>query len=226
MSNELKTIKAIAFDIDGTLYPNMRLYLRLIPYFLKNIKFFITYSKVRHILHRTAPLPDFFEYQARLLGGMLDIPSSDARALIDEKIYSGLSPFFTKVKPYSHVLETFVVFKEHGYKLGLLSDFPPSQKGDVWGVAPICDAVLGTEECGALKPSIYPFGLLSRALDVPMESILYIGNSIRSDIKGAKSAGMKTAYIMPFWRRLFNIPLKEADISFRNYRQLQKIVLQ
>ncbi|HBG35762.1 MAG TPA: HAD family hydrolase, partial [Treponema sp.] len=63
----MKEIKAIAFDIDGTLYPNWRLNIRVLPYFLKNIRFFLAFKKVRDILHQTAPLGDFFEYQAQLL---------------------------------------------------------------------------------------------------------------------------------------------------------------
>ena len=31
-------IKAVAFDIDGTLYPNYRLYIKMAFYFLKNFK--------------------------------------------------------------------------------------------------------------------------------------------------------------------------------------------
>jgi len=31
---------------------------------------------------------------------------------------------------------------------------------------------------------------------------------------------------MPLWRKIFHLPLKEADICFSNYRQLQEIVLQ
>ena len=35
--NNLPEIKAVAFDIDGTLYPNWRLYTRMVFYFLKNL---------------------------------------------------------------------------------------------------------------------------------------------------------------------------------------------
>ena len=66
----------------------------------------------------------------------------------------------------------------------------------------------------------------AKALNVPPEKILYVGNSIRADINGAKKAGMKTAYIMPFWRKILNKKLAQADISFKNYRQLKKIVLE
>ena len=58
------------------------------------------------------------------------------------------------------------------------------------------------------------------------QEILYVGNSAKYDVMGAKNAGMMTAYLEPFWRRLFRKPLKEADISFKDYRQFQKYALE
>lgn len=223
MSGE--SIKAVAFDIDGTMYPDLNLYIKIAPYFLKNLNFFIQYNKVRKILHRTAPLPDFFEYQGRLLGGFMQIPTQEARRLIDEKVYHGLCRYFDIVKPYPHVLETFQKFRDAGLKVAILSDFPPHQKGDIFGCAPLCDVIMGSEECGALKPSVFTFGTLAGRLGLKPEEILYVGNSISSDVRGAKAAGMKTAYILSGWRRIIGKSVREADFSFRNYRQLQKIVL-
>lgn len=222
----IKEIKAVAFDIDGTLYPNYQLYFRIIPYFIKNLRFFIAFNKVRKILHRTAPLADYFEYQSRLLGEQMNISSEEAKSLIQNIVYDGLTPYFKKVKPYKHINETFIKFKEAGLKLAILSDFPPAQKGDIWGVAKYCDVILGSEECGALKPSKYPFGLMAKQLDCNPEEVLYVGNSIRCDIKGANNYSMKSAYLLDFWRKIFNKSLPEANISFKNYRQLQKIVLE
>ncbi|MDR2897680.1 MAG: HAD family hydrolase [Spirochaetaceae bacterium] len=221
-----ESISAVAFDIDGTLYPNWRLYIRIIPFFLANLRLYMHYSAVRKILHRTAPLPDFYAYQAILLAERLHISPKEARELITSKVYDKLAVYFKKVKPYQNVEETFLRFRKAGLKLAILSDFPPEQKGDIWGVRGLSDVVLGSEECGALKPSSYPFGILSQELGIPPERILYVGNSIRSDIEGARSAGMKTAYIMPLWRRLLGLKLKQADISFGTYRQLANIVLE
>ncbi len=223
---DTKKIKAIAFDIDGTLYSNARLYAHIAPFFLRHIFFFAKYNKVRKILHRTGPLPDFFEYQARLLAEGTWLSPSEARSKIDEIVYHGLTPYFEKLKCYPNVYESFLAFKKAGLKLAILSDFPPRQKGDIWGTLPLCDVVMGSEECGALKPSVFTFGILADKLGVPAESILYVGNSVRSDVLGASNAGMKTAYILPLWRKILHLPLKEADICFSNYRQLQKIVLQ
>lgn len=219
-------IKAVVFDIDGTLYPNSRLYKKMWFYFLKNLRFFMKYNKVRRVLHKTAVLPDFFEYQGRMLAAEMNISKEKAKSLIEEKVYKGLEPFFVNLKPFNYVKETFENFKSANIKLGILSDFPPEQKKDIWGTAPLCDVIMGSEQCGALKPSIYTFGTLIKKLDLPAENILYVGNSISSDVKGAKSAGMQTAYLAPAWKLLFKKLPKEADFSFRNYRKLQEYVLE
>jgi putative hydrolase of the HAD superfamily len=218
-------IKAVAFDIDGTLYPSFSLYVRIIPYIIRHFRFYLHYNKVRRIMHRTAPLPDFYEYQARLLAEELGCSSARARAMIKLIAYDGLKPYFERIRPFKYVNETFKALREKGLKIALLSDFPPSQKNEIWGLVPYCDLILGSEEIGALKPSKYPFGIMANALGLEPGQILYVGNSVKFDVRGANNAGMKSAIIAPLLKRIFSKKIKEADISFSNYRQFQNIVL-
>ena len=222
----IKGIKAVAFDIDGTLYPSWRLYIRMPFFFLKNLKFYMQYNKVRKVMHRTAPLADFYEYQGRLLAEDLKISVEDAKDKIERISYEGLKHFFKKIRPFKDAYSTVAALKSAGYKIGILSDFPPDQKGGIWGIRSLCDVCVGSEEVGALKPSKYAFGMLAEKLGVRPEEILYVGNSVQYDVIGANKAGMKSAYILRGFRKLFNIPLKEATVSFRNYRELRKIVLE
>lgn len=221
----LGDIKAVAFDIDGTLYPSFSLYWRLVPYVIRHFRFYLHYNKVRRKMHETAPLPDFYEYQGRLMAEELGCSSLRARAMIKLIAYDGLSPYFRRIRPFRFVRETFEALHEKGYKIALLSDFPPGQKNDMWGLLPYCDLVLGTEEIGALKPSKYPFGILANALGLPPSQILYVGNSVRFDVRGANNAGMRSAVIAPPLKRIFSKKIKEADISFSSYRQFLNIVL-
>ena len=225
-SNE---IDAIAFDIDGTLYSSARFYFRIAPYFLRHLSFFIQYNKARQILHRTAPLADFYEYQARLFDSIKNgdekVENSKSKEKIQKIVYDGLKPYFAKTQPYKDVKDFFETAKAKGKKLALLSDFPPEQKDDVWGLAKLCDVVMGSESLGALKPSVYAFGQLAIKLGVPNERILYVGNSVKADIDGAKNAGMKAAYIQTGFSKIFNKCPSNADISFKNYRKLKEIVL-
>ena len=222
----IEGIKAVAFDIDGTLYPAYRLNARIVGHFVAHAWAFLHFGLTRRELRKSAPVGDLFKYQAILFGKRMKISTPDAESVLDKTAYSGLAKYFKNVRPYDGVLETFAKLKEAGYKIALLSDFPPEQKGDLWGLKPYCDKILSTEKIGALKPSKYPFGILAMELGVKPEEILYVGNSAKYDIMGAKNAGMKTAYLQPLWRTLLRRPLKEADISFANYRQFQKLALE
>lgn len=221
----MRDIKVIAFDIDGTLYSSVALYIRLIPYIFRHLRFYIHYSRVRKLLHRTAPLSDFYEYQARLLAKELSCTNEAAKQQIQSIAYDGLKPYFRRIQPFRYVAEAFEVLKKNGYRLALLSDFPPEQKGDVWGLASLCDFVMGTEKIGALKPSKYPFGVMVDALGVRPNEVLYVGNSIKCDVRGANNAGMKSAVKISWVGRMFCKGAREADISFSNYRQFVDVVL-
>ena len=222
----LGEIEAVAFDIDGTLYPSWKLTVRALPYYTLHAFFFLKYGLVRNEMHRASANPNFRRLQAERMARRMKCSPEEAEEKLEEIIYEHLKKYFLKIKCFDGVPETFKKFKEAGLKLALLSDFPPEQKGEVWGAKQYCDVVLGTEAAGALKPDPHSFLRLSEALNVPPEKILYVGNSPKYDIKGAKNAGMKSALILTGLRKIFHLHLKEADICFSDYRQLQKIVLE
>ena len=226
-------IDAIAFDIDGTLYSDFQLRRRLLPFLFKkrNIHFLIQFGRVRRLIrvwqeeNPGKKHDDFFTWQASLMAPFLSLSTEEARSSIDEKIYEGWKPIFADITPFSYTREAFDAFRSSGLKLGLLSDFLPEQKDDVWGLAPLCDVVMGSENTGALKPSPVPFLALAAALDTKPERILYVGNSVRSDVQGAANAGMKTACITNPLSLALGRKVPGADISFSSYRQLTGIVL-
>ena len=229
--SKIPGIEAIAFDIDGTLYPAWKLTLRAAPFFIRNIRFMQAFRKVRRILHKHSasepdkPLPDFFKLQNELLASHLNIPAQEAGDFLEKEIYLGWQKIFLHIRPYPFAKEAVMQLKEAGFKIGILSDFPPEQKGSVWGILPLCDVALDSEALGALKPSRIPFLKLAEALNTPCERILYVGNSKAYDVAGASSVGMKTAYIQNLLVSFFRKKPPYADISFSNYRQFLNYVL-
>lgn len=218
-------IKAVAFDIDGTLYPQFRLNIRILFHFLRHGNVFYHFQCVRRQLRRSAPLPNLMRYQAVLMSERMKCSTEQAAEILDDIAYVGLEKYFNNIKPFKNVEETFASLKAAGYKIAILSDFPPEQKGEMWGLKPYCDKILSAEKIGALKPSKYTFGILAMELGLKPQEIMYVGNHAKYDIAGAKNAGMKTAYLEPLWRRIFHAHLREADVSFKNYRHFQSLVL-
>ncbi|MGP1577495.1 MAG: HAD family hydrolase [Treponema sp.] len=223
-------IEAVVFDIDGTLYPSWKFTLMILPFFIRHSSFIIAFAKVRKRLHQISSnnpekaAADFFAVQNELLAQQLGITAEEAGAFLTAYIYTGWKKYFAKIQPYAGATEAVRQLKQAGLKIGILSDFPPEQKGNVWGILPLCDAAVGSEMIGALKPSRIPFRYIAEQLNTPLEKILYVGNSKKYDIAGAAAAGMKTAYIRPAVFSFLDM-YANADIYFSNYRQFLKYMV-
>ena len=218
-------ISAVAFDLDGTLYPNYRLYVRLLPFLCRHWRLVSALGKARSIIraeqeHSSAPYPDFYSHQARIAADILHAQPEHIKEKVEKLIYRGWEPHFSKITLFPYVREFLAELRAAPFKLGLLSDFPPEIKlrnlnlGDCW------DVVLCSENTGALKPAAHPFRELANSLGLPPDQILYVGNSLHYDAVGAKRAGMKTALLAGRFTGK-----TKADYTFSNYRQLRDFVL-
>ncbi len=224
-------ISAVAFDIDGTLYPAWRLNIRILPFVVRHLRFMRAFNRARtEIRLHQGEMPGgkyggFFDFQTELISKYLKKPPGQVKAFLEKTIYSGWKDMFKSIKPYRFAKEAVIEFKKRGLKIGILSDFIPEQKNDIWGILPYCDAVLGSEEVGALKPSPVPFKALADILGVPCTKILYVGNNIKYDVAGAKAVGMRTACIKNRFLSFLSKKTVKPDIYFSNYRQLLKFML-
>ncbi|MDR0583767.1 MAG: HAD family hydrolase [Treponema sp.] len=242
-------IEAVAFDLDGTLYPNYRLYIRLIPFALKELPLLRALGRARTIIRagqeagdRTgrcrgalrgeAPSAElssgFYDYQAAIIADILRAPPELVKEKTERLIYRGWEPHFKKIRLFPHVKETLAVLRQAGFRLGMLSDFPPETKLACLGIGDCWDAALCSERLGALKPDRRPFDALAGALGLPPERILYVGNSFRYDVEGANRAGMRTALLRGI---LSETGARSGgcgcspDFTFHDYRQLRDYML-
>ncbi|MDR1390287.1 MAG: HAD family hydrolase [Treponema sp.] len=222
-------LKGIAFDLDGTLYPNYRFYLRLVIPLLRHPRFYRAFALTRRRLHRDGQKNirnDFYRRQAALMSEILGARIDEQ--YLEEKIYRRWEDCFKRINLFPHVRETLATFKKAGLRLGLLSDFPPERKLVYLHLDEIFDAALCSEKTGCLKPCRLPFETMAGSLGLEPQTILYTGNSPRFDMAGARAAGMKTALIkrgpLSTGRAGFG-GTDCADFVFRDYRQLVKYVL-
>lgn len=218
----LGEIKAVTFDIDGTLYREHKLNFRIIPHFLRHIVFFSKYGIARKELRKVDYYPDFEKAQAEIMSKKLKCSPEKAIEKLNHIVYTGLKKYFPRFNACKGVKELIQKLKQNGIKIAVLSDFPPEQKGDIWGIKDYCDVVLGSEEIGALKPSPYVFTTLAKKLNTPAEEILYVGNHHGYDVIGPKKAGMKAAWFISPLKGWFNKKSKNADFTFYHYNQLEK----
>jgi len=223
-------IEGVAFDLDGTLYPNYRFNIKLIPFILKEWRLLLAFGKARRIIRKeqeTSSLPhrDFYKYQAEVIAGLLAADPQTLQEKIDRLIYKGWQPLFKKVKLYKNTVETLNALRKAGYKLALMSDFPPEIKLEYLKLSGFWDSVHCSEGLGVLKPHPLPFAELAAAMSLPCEKILYVGNSRSYDVAGAARAGMKTAWIKSAFFPGSGCKKPIPDFSFSNYRQLRDFMI-
>jgi len=213
-------IKAVGFDIDGTLYPNLSMYIRTSSSFLYHPRLVYHFGKVRKEVRKTEYFGDFRDNQARLLAYSMKISNEKAADLIEHQLYQKWVYSFKGVRPFKTVRPALLSLKREGLKLGALSDFPVEKKLDFLGLSDLMDVAFSSEETGHLKPHSAPFTNMVSKLGVKPEEILYVGNSYKYDILGAKKVGLRTAH-------LIKKPCRDsqADFSFYSFLDLRDWIL-
>ncbi len=211
-------IKAVGFDIDGTLYPNLRAYKRSIPFFLRNLRIIIAFAATRKIMRETEDDSDASE--AKIFAEKLGCDLDKARKIRDRIVFKGWEAHFSGMKIYPDVRDALLRLKAAGLKTAALSDFPVGRKLEYFGIEDLFDVVLGYPESRRLKPRPEPFLVMSEHLGVRPEEIIYIGNKLDIDVRGAENAGMRGALIGPPGRRA-----PDGVTTFTDYRHMAESIL-
>lgn len=209
-------IRAAAFDIDGTLYPNYQMYIWGMPQMIFCPRLLLAYNDVRKKIRKiNTDGEKFTDAQARLIAVRLETMTSRAAEKIERCLYRPWLVQTRIIKPVKGLREFLNLLKERGIPLYALSDFPVGRKLEYLGVSDLFEKALCSEDYGRLKPDPAPFKALQKVANVPSSQILYFGNSYEKDIAGARAVGMRTAYITKHQRKE-----RQADLIFRNYEEL------
>lgn len=193
----MRTIQAVAFDIDGTLYSEPLLYLRSIGFALRNRDTIRRFRALRAPLHdpnTPSPTDDLHRWQVTAFAEAAGISASEAERRIDSVIYGEWIERAARMPLLAGVSGLLRMLKDSGIPLAILSDFPPQRKLSRWRIDDLFAVALNSESCNRLKPHSRPFELLAESLSLPPHSILYVGNNPRYDIEPAHRLGFLTAY--------------------------------
>jgi phosphoglycolate phosphatase/putative hydrolase of the HAD superfamily len=195
-------VKALVFDIDGTLYrqPPLRraILLRLLAMMAvrpahgwRTVRVLREYRRAQETLRLAAAETDIAEAQISLT---CDRTHVDRRSVVDcvrrwmDEEPLALLPRY--VQP--GLLEFLRACKARGLCLAALSDYPAQAKLEALGVADLFDVVLAAQDpdIDVFKPN--PRGLLvalERLGSTPSET-LYVGDRIDVDVPTAEAAGV------------------------------------
>lgn len=190
------SVKAIGFDVDGTLYPSYQMVFGALTSFIAAPRLMFHFARVRREIREVTYDDDLRKMQAKMVAHRMRIGEEAAEQRIERKLYRRWESSFRIIKPFRGVRETLLSLRHAGFRLGALSDFPVKDKLRYLGVEDLFEVAMSSEDTGYLKPHSVPFLQLSRRLEASPEQVLYVGNSAEYDISGARAVGMKTAHIV------------------------------
>ncbi len=197
---EHKKIKAIAFDLDHTLYDRYST-LRSIAYLLKQeyeerLNPLLSAAKLGDMLvemdkaYIYAGWPVMFE-KLVAQGMFLDPPTF-------EEYFAFFMEAFQKVAvPFPMVEQMLKEFQVQGYRVGLLTNGEAHiQRGKVRmiGLLDSFDCILAGEEMGIQKPAVQPFEKMAQCLGCTTKEMIYVGDNPLNDMEAARRAGC-----IPVW---------------------------
>ncbi|OJH15206.1 haloacid dehalogenase [Borreliella bissettiae] len=223
-------IKAVVFDLDGTLYPEAARNKLMFFEFLTNVKFFLAFKQIRKKIRilqsnqfSSSNRDELFSLQVKMLSEHLNLDENRCSFLLNKIYYSQIfSDKFKKLKPYHGVQDLIYWLKFKGIKLGIMSDFPIlGRVKNLLGIQDsFWDILCSSEDTGYLKPHKAPFLKVIEDLNLSGNNILYVGNSYEYDILGARNVSMKAAF---FSKR--NINYKGMiDFIFHDYKDLREYI--
>jgi len=200
-------VKAVIFDVDGTLYEPRPVRLRMAARLLRSYlatpreglaaaRLLRAYRRAQETL-RTAPVAsDLAARQLELACRWSKTRPEIARALVARWMEN--EPLDLLLRSARCGVKDFLErARRRGVRLGVFSDYPAEQKLAAMGLAECFDAVISAQHQGVQRFKPEPLGLelVLRVLGVGRQEALYVGDRPEVDATAAARAGMNCAII-------------------------------
>jgi putative hydrolase of the HAD superfamily len=117
--------------------------------------------------------------------------------------------------PFDEVIESLARLQQQGYRLGVLSNLrrDMGQLCQRLGLAPYLDFCISSAEVGAEKPAPAIFKAALERAGVSAAEALHVGDQHRSDVLGARNAGLHAVLIdRGGWQTSVNDCVKVANL--------------
>lgn len=216
----LGRIRAVAFDVDGTLYDKRAAAGYYLRAWIRHPRLMAGFASVREGLRREGYRGDVRAEETARLARRLRADPEAVRSLLDRIIYGDFSDYLARaVGPRPGLVAFLEDLVRREVAVGILSDYPAEAKLTALGLARFpWRATISAGDEGALKPAREVFALLVERLGVVPAEILYVGDREDSDVEGARDAGLRTARVVDPRRR--RRTRSRAEFLFTRYEEL------
>ncbi|MBF7016644.1 HAD family hydrolase [Staphylococcus durrellii] len=190
-------IRAILFDLDGTILDRQSSLIKFIDY---------QYDKfIDHLNHidKNAFKSKFIEldqngyvWKDKVYAQLIDIFNITGLS-VDDLLDNYINNFCNQCLPYPNLKETLDIFASNGYKLGIITNGKyPFQYNNIKSlqIEQYLDVVLVSEKESIKKPDPLIFQRAAKNLDVDLYECLFVGDSFKNDYEASSSAGMHSIY--------------------------------
>ena len=191
-------IELVVFDIDGTLYNQRALRVRMAREMLtdallrRRIRVFMVIRAYRRIRERLGEqeVEDFEPKLIAATASRAGCTEADVLAIDEEWIEQRPLPHLAELR-YPGLPELLSALRQRGKAIGVFSDYPAARKLAALGVRADYVVCAGGSACGLLKP--HPRGLenLIAAAGVTPAATILIGDRTDRDGLAAKRAGTR-----------------------------------
>ncbi|ASJ10940.1 2-haloalkanoic acid dehalogenase [Thermococcus sp. P6] len=210
-------MKAVLFDVDGTLLTEIPLIQLFLPQVYDRIsrKFGISREEARkRFLGELLGRRDTYEWHDwnfffELFG-------------VDLRYEELLRAYPQKLHVYPDTIPVLKWLREEEYGLGVVTSGPEYQrlKLRLTGLMDYFDVVVTRDDVNSVKPEPKIFLYALEALGLKPEEAIMVGDSLSQDVYGAKNLGMTAVWVNREGERGYNM----ADYEVRTLHELRKIV--
>jgi HAD superfamily hydrolase (TIGR01549 family) len=124
--------------------------------------------------------------------------SARAEAMVEEALRCFFAPEEAAHTPFPDAVETLKTLRAKNLKVGILSNAPDDsliqRLVNDNGLRPWVSPVFSSAGLGWRKPSPEPFALIAQRWGIPANQIVVVGDTLATDILGAKNAGMRSIH--------------------------------
>ncbi len=129
-----------------------------------------------------------------------------AAAPVADACFADLFAYYARAaawRLYPEVRGALEALRTRGLRLAVVSNFDGRLEGILagLGLSPFLDHVLHSSRAGCAKPDARIFRAAVAALGVPLRRALHAGDSLGTDVEGARAAGLRAALVDRAGRR-------------------------